>query len=276
MPMVSVLSQVSCNDAVLVLSLCYLSLDMQLEWEYFAGCRRPIHKWLLVSYGLIVASRVVYVGGTILATQDSGDFLLNLRPKETTMRVLMSLTWLVILPFFTIWTVLGTSWLSDIHHFTPHCLPNGVHLWFLAIWQLLSYFWIIIHCGLGIVAWFLERKVRKAEGDLRQIEDADVLARWGQVSRLHGYTSLTRMSTAGGLTPSQIGCLPCEILGNDSIEEECPICLNILHPGDAVRQLTSCSHTFHRSCIDLWLLRRADCPLCKRDVKTEEGQGWTV
>jgi len=60
---------------------------------------------------------------------------------------------------------------------------------------------------------------------------------------------------------------------------ECAVCLVSLKPGDVVREL-SCRHTFHKTCIDNWLLadtRRAQqtveleappslptCPLCKR------------
>ena len=62
-------------------------------------------------------------------------------------------------------------------------------------------------------------------------------------------------------------------------DNECAVCLVSLKPGDVVREL-SCRHTFHKTCIDNWLLadtRRAQqtvgleappslptCPLCKR------------
>lgn len=47
-----------------------------------------------------------------------------------------------------------------------------------------------MHCGLGVVAWYLERRLRRAEGDLRQLEDQDLLSRWGQVSRLQSYAAV--------------------------------------------------------------------------------------
>lgn len=272
------------NDFVLVASLVYLSYDLQFEWEDFRTCKQPIHKWLLVSYGLIVASRVVYIAGSLISAAESGDFLLNLRQHSTFLRVLLSFTWLVIVPFFTFWSALGTMWILEVRRHTPHCLPNGVHLWFLVIWQALSYLWVIIHCGLGAVAWYLERKLRMAEIDLHEIEDADVLARWGQVSRLQGYTSMISADNGGqGLTASEIKALPYAIVPDTHMHvvEECPICLYDIKPGDMIRQLGSCSHSFHRSCIDLWLLRHADCPLCKRQVrKVDSGsykaKGWTV
>jgi len=92
-----------------------------------------------------------------------------------------------------------------------------------------------------------------------------------QVSQIAGYTSLSSQHTVG-LTPAEID----KIAGRTAVvteaeaaeDRECPICLNDLNSGDKVRHLASCGHTFHRSCIDLWLLRRADCPLCKSEVKS--------
>lgn len=263
------MAQVGLNDAVLIISLLYLSADIHFEWEGFSSCRRPIHLWLLVSYGLIVVSRLVYVAGSVFSTAQEGEFLLNLREKSPTLRLLISLTWLVILPSFAVWSAVGTAWIWDVRRHTPQCLQDGVHLWFLVIWQVLSYLWIIIHCGLGALAWFLERRVQRVEGDLRQLEDADVLTRWGQVSRLQGYASLAGGGLGGGLSPAEIAALPGAAVASESsvlAGEECPICLHTLRPEDVVRQLGACSHTFHRPCIDLWLLRRADCPLCKRQV----------
>merc|ERR1719446_228111 len=73
-----------------------------------------------------------------------------------------------------------------------------------------------------------------------------------------------------GLTAAQIASLPCKTATRALVKQmqdiDCPICLCPLQIGDSVRSLDSCSHTFHRACIDLWLLRRADCPLCKASV----------
>jgi len=269
-------TQLSCNDGVLVISLLYLGIDMQYEWEEFSKCRWPIHRWLLVSYVFVILFRLMHILGMLNTATDAGDFLLNFRHKGVVARALVSLTWLIVLPLFTAWTVLGTCWLVDSKRASRRCLPMGVPLGFILTWQVLSYAWICIHAGLGATAWILERRLRKVEISLREIEDADVLSRWGQVSRLPGYTSLNGTSFGtGGLTPLEINDLPImraaiPELGEDT---ECPICLYELKPGDNVRQLSMCGHTFHRSCIDLWLLRRADCPLCKRSVRSAAGGG---
>lgn len=54
--------------------------------------------------------------------------------------------------------------------------------------------------------------------------------------------------------------------GEDS--ECCSICLESFKPGDSCRKLPDpCGHTFHESCIDLWLEMKTNCPLCKRSIK---------
>lgn len=257
----------SWNDVVLFTSLLYLSVDMQYQWHEFATCQWPVHTWLQVSYFFILAFRLTHVLGTMHAAVGSGDFLLNLRHKETLPHLLMSITWLLVLPLFALWTGAGTFWLYDSKRLSDQCLPMGMPLVFIVTWQALSYAWILIHTTLGGVAWVLERRLRHTEASLRSMEDADTVARWGTVSMLPGYTSMAG-ETLRGLTPDQIHSLP-ELLAGDARlgdECECSICLNELCRDDTVRQLTSCGHTFHRSCIDLWLLRRADCPLCKQSV----------
>lgn len=261
------MNAVSMNDAVLVTSLLYLSIDMQYQWHEFASCQWPVHTWLLVSYFFILAFRLTHVLGTMHTAVGSGDFLLNLRHKDTLPHLLMSITWLLVLPLFAVWTGVGTFWLYDSKRLSGQCLPMGMPLVFIVTWQALSYAWILIHATLGGVAWILERRVRSTEASLRSMEDSDTLARWGQVSMLPGYTALTNNSL-GGLTPDQIHELP-EMSAAEarlSDESECSICLNDICQDDTVRLLSSCGHSFHRSCIDLWLLRRADCPLCKQSV----------
>mmetsp|Transcript_11623 Transcript_11623/g.19065 ORF Transcript_11623/g.19065 Transcript_11623/m.19065 type:complete len:281 (-) Transcript_11623:269-1111(-) len=260
-------STLSYNDGVLGISLFYLTIDMQYEWHDFDHCQWPVNRWLLASYIFILAFRFIHILGTEHAAASSGDFLLNLRHKKTVPKLLMSVTWLLLLPAFTVWTTIGSYWLYASKRASDKCLPVGVPLYFIITWQALSYTWVLIYTSLGGIAWVLERRLRRTEGSLRAVEDAETFARWGQVSQLLGYTVLANNSFEG-LDPKQIKKLP-EVRASEidlSEECECSICLTEIHPDDAVRQLSGCKHTFHRSCIDLWLLRRADCPLCKRSV----------
>merc|ERR1719240_2554844 len=132
-------------------------------------------------------------------TAGSGDFLLNLRHKDSLPKVLMSLTWLLFLPLFAVWTGIGSFWLYDSKRLSGRCLPMGMPLCFIVAWQALSYGWILIHSTLGGIAWVLERRLRRTEANLRAVVDSDTLSRWGQVSELSGYTSLD--NSLVGLTP---------------------------------------------------------------------------
>jgi len=276
---------VGLNDAVLLASLLYSCLDLQWEWDNFSSCAKPIHKWLMVSYACVIAFRVTHLLGSRAAAMGSagganGEFLLDLRTKGTLARAMLTFTWAAALPFFAFLTVLGTAWLWEVIRDTPQCVPSSTHLWFSGFWLVLCYLWIIIHAVLGTVAFVLERRVRRAEGDLREIEDDDVRSRWGQVSHLSGYSVLTESvapTSAGGLSPSAIKALPCEVEHTVCKLDggcECPICLMDVQPGETVRYLPACGHRFHKSCIDLWLLRRADCPLCKRPVFSSKDSQW--
>jgi len=270
--------QFGLNDVVLMISLFYSCVDLQYEWELFETCKQPIHKWLLVSYAFIVSSRFIHLIGTncSLATARAEgrtsdvtvDFLLDMRQKGIVPRVLAGFSWAVALPFFMCWTLIGTIWLVDVIQSSPTCVPSVTHLWFSSFWLLLCYVWICTHVALGVVAFVLERRVRRAERNLSAIEDDDIRSRWGEVSRLSGFSSLSEGSEDAGLSPAEINELPglCEG-GGDISCCECAICICELQRGDSLRRLPRCGHTFHRACIDLWLLRRADCPLCKCSVR---------
>jgi hypothetical protein len=253
------LSQCFSNDGVLVFSLLYLGVDMQHEWEGFSKCQRPIHKWLMITYGLIVMHRISCVVGGRYISEGSDDFLLSVRHKSIVPRFLMSVAWLV-LPCFTVWTLMGSLWTWEINKLTPHCLPVNMQMWFIITWQIVSYVWILVHICLGIVAWVNERRLHSVETDLRAVTDEQTTTRWGQVSSSDGFVSLAHAHE--GLRPAEISMLPTRTAKAGG-SEECSICLHTIQAGEPIRQLDSCKHAFHRECIDLWLLRRADCPLCK-------------
>jgi hypothetical protein len=48
-------------------------------------------------------------------------------------------------------------------------------------------------------------------------------------------------------------------------QTSCMVCLADFADGDEVRKLP-CSHVFHAHCIDEWLRRQTDCPICKLNV----------
>ncbi|KAF1895620.1 hypothetical protein Lal_00041901 [Lupinus albus] len=47
---------------------------------------------------------------------------------------------------------------------------------------------------------------------------------------------------------------------------ECPVCLSVFGDGEEVRQLSACKHSFHASCIDMWLSNHSNCPICRANI----------
>lgn len=260
------------NDSVLLVALVYLIIDICSEFDGFFACARPIHKWLLVSYSAVLLFRMAHLLGahhSHASANVAQNFLVNLRETSKVSWLIMSFTWAIAMPFYAAWSILGTSWLWTIRQQTPNCLPPGQCWWFIYLWMSVSYLWVVVHILLSIMACVLERRVRKAEQRLREIENGDVTSRWGNVSQLPGYSALSGGGLDGGLAPAEISSLPAAIAAGES-ETECAICLCEVQEGDKIRCLDACGHTFHQSCIDLWLLRRGDCPLCKRSVTANE------
>jgi hypothetical protein len=46
----------------------------------------------------------------------------------------------------------------------------------------------------------------------------------------------------------------------------CTICQEDLHEGDRVRTIAKCQHLFHARCLDPWLVRKPECPLCRTEL----------
>ncbi|GFZ14256.1 RING/U-box superfamily protein [Actinidia rufa] len=51
--------------------------------------------------------------------------------------------------------------------------------------------------------------------------------------------------------------------------EECAVCLNEFKEEEKLRVIPNCSHVFHVDCIDVWLQRNVNCPLCRTSISIE-------
>ena len=50
-------------------------------------------------------------------------------------------------------------------------------------------------------------------------------------------------------------------------ESDCVICLNKLLKDEKCRKIQICGHIFHQDCIEKWLLRCKECPLCRKSIE---------
>ncbi|KAK7313944.1 hypothetical protein VNO77_39151 [Canavalia gladiata] len=51
-------------------------------------------------------------------------------------------------------------------------------------------------------------------------------------------------------------------------DTQCSVCLLDYQAEDRLQQIPACGHTFHMSCIDLWLASHSTCPLCRLSLLT--------
>ena len=49
-------------------------------------------------------------------------------------------------------------------------------------------------------------------------------------------------------------------------EDDCPICLDGFKCRQHCRKL-QCSHVFHKKCVDRWLVKNVQCPVCRSSVQ---------
>ena len=49
----------------------------------------------------------------------------------------------------------------------------------------------------------------------------------------------------------------------DEINKTCSICLDKFVCGKYKRKMPSCTHEFHKTCIDKWLYKKLNCPICR-------------
>jgi hypothetical protein len=48
---------------------------------------------------------------------------------------------------------------------------------------------------------------------------------------------------------------------------DCPICFKPYEEDDQVRVL-DCEHFYHQECVDAWLAKKNECPICKKKAHT--------
>ena len=59
-------------------------------------------------------------------------------------------------------------------------------------------------------------------------------------------------------------CKPIKIKENDHVlSENCLICMEEYKIKQLKRILPKCNHYFHKKCIDKWLKKKANCPICR-------------
>lgn len=95
-------------------------------------------------------------------------------------------------------------------------------------------------------------------------------------------TDLFRQLNNGSDTPAAQG-VPLgnlnrhtEVIVHESgrgLHDTCAVCQEPLEPGQVVRRVLRCGHTFHHTCLDQWLEANATCPMCMQPVVPSAVEG---
>lgn len=54
------------------------------------------------------------------------------------------------------------------------------------------------------------------------------------------------------------------------VEKECSICFVNYEEKELIRELPDCKHHFHKRCLDKWLKKKAQCPMCRKNLFEEK------
>lgn len=229
----------------------------------------PMQRWLLVSYANVGVFRLTYHLGKT-KSHAGENFIFSFRQRNLTARLVIYFTWSMLVPFFSVWTVLGSVWLHGTVAAHAQCSGDStMNPMLIFLWQLVSYIWICIYMVYFGVSCVIEHRLRQEEKNMNLIESEESLSRWGRLrpgitADYEPFNPIKRNAQTG-LQPFEIQALPCK-RAETNCEMECPICLSEINAGESTCSLPGCGHEFHKSCINLWLLHRADCPMCKRKV----------
>lgn len=78
-----------------------------------------------------------------------------------------------------------------------------------------------------------------------------------------------------GLEPVVVAAIPTMNFNREAFssmeDTQCSICLAEYQEKEVLRIMPKCGHTFHLSCIDVWLRRKSTCPVCRLPLQDSSG-----
>lgn len=153
--------------------------------------------------------------------------------------------------FFAIWFVMGNVWIFDARFGSLDRAPKlHVLCLILLAWNAISYsfpflLFMLLCCCVPFISNMLGYNMNLASADKGAYDD--------QISKLPHW-QFKRVEPMN------------ETLSENSVSQECCICLAKYKEREEVRQLP-CSHLFHLRCVDQWLRIISSCPLCKQELE---------
>lgn len=136
-----------------------------------------------------------------------------------------------------------------IRHRTPfrlHEAPGGIHL---------------LQTILGMEGQIMPPHLMQEDIDLNDYE-----ALWDLAERIGE-------AKGSGLRKRDLKSLKTTKFDSKSVENseltDCRVCITDFEDGDTVTTLP-CGHRYHKGCIETWLRKKAECPICRKNIKTDK------
>lgn len=242
---------------------CFV-IDQALQWHRIDGpcMTRPIHLWLLGAYAFAVLCYQSCVTVAKQCQSPPGDVgcIPQIPQRPEFSRSTLALATVALPLCLFAWTGLGLYWLADVLGSETPCVQDGGHesITFVVTCLVLLGLEAFLCAVISRQASVLAESMARGSAAVMAIADADFVERWGAPK------PVLQEDLSRGLSPSQIDKLPCDEALD--VGESCVICLCPVELAERVRKMPSCSHSFHRCCVDQWLLRSASCPTCKAEV----------
>jgi len=160
----------------------------------------------------------------------------------------------ILFSFFVSWTIVGTVWFLKARE----CFDQANQFYTLIFWLSVCYIWIALYLCLLVLQYVFQSDP--------QFNHIGVLGDGRR--RLLPQILLARLTerTSCGLPDNQIAAIPMSGTPPEAVGEPCAICIEQFQKDDICKHLPSCIHFFHAQCVDSWLRRKSDCPVCRTPV----------
>jgi len=227
-----------------------------VAWERSALCERPLRLWLLVVALLhlvqtplrLCCYRWLTVGakGVMRSAMQSGETAEQVSEDDHNQQLSALVSQIVQTPAWRVnegvsavalgWLVVGAVWVGNASP-TKEC-PEAYYLTVV----------VLATAGLRLFLSILSFRM---------------IFRQGAMGETGGDSVATQPAP---MTAERLGKLP-SIRCSDAYctrksGSRCSVCLSDFQVGQDLRLLL-CGHYFHTECVDPWLLKRCDCPLCR-------------
>eukprot|EP01006_Ploeotia_vitrea_P040379 TRINITY_DN66423_c0_g1_i1.p1 TRINITY_DN66423_c0_g1~~TRINITY_DN66423_c0_g1_i1.p1 ORF type:complete len:254 (+),score=110.12 TRINITY_DN66423_c0_g1_i1:313-1074(+) len=238
----------TCNDSLLFSLLAFSIATLVVRWDTFSECSAPLPLFLLVDYATIALFRVAHL--LVKWAADQPQWL---------RRALYIFKVGVVYTFFVAWTIVGSVWLDQ----SGDCLPEKNQYWTFVVWLVLCYLWSALYLCVIVLQRMLVPDHVNGAGAGAGAGGAGAQFMVNAPFPL----SLIHLDEQLGLPEDQIQVIRPYPAPVDKLSDDiCAICLEGYCRDQPCKKLPNCTHSFHAHCIDNWLRRKSDCPICRTPV----------